>query len=143
MINCVLTTTQNYPTMNGLKTTTTSDGSVTETMDRMVTRIETEGWHLFTRIDHAKEARQKGLELRPTELILFGNPEIGTKLMQDQQTSAIDLPMKALAWEDEEGQVHIACNDMEWLKKRHGLTDDETIGTIAQVIERVCCAAKK
>lgn len=126
--------------MNGLKTTT-SDVSANETVDRMVAQIEEEGWHLFARIDHAKEARQKGLELRPTELILFGNPEIGTLLMQDQQVAAIDLPMKALAWKDEEGQVHIACNDMEWLKERHGLTDDETIGRIASVIEQVCQAA--
>jgi uncharacterized protein (DUF302 family) len=131
---------QNYSIMNDLKTTT-SDVSVTEAVDRMVTQIETEGWHLFARIDHAKEARQKGLELLPTELILFGNPGIGTLLMQDQQISAIDLPMKALAWEDEEGQVHIACNDMEWLKKRHGLTDDETIKTIDTVIQKVCNSA--
>lgn len=126
--------------MNGLKTTT-SDVSVPETMDRMVTQIEKEGWHLFARIDHAKEAREKGLELRPTELILFGNPEIGTKLMQDRQISAIDLPMKALAWEDEEGQTRIACNDMEWLQKRHNLTDSETIKSIAEVISEVCQAA--
>jgi uncharacterized protein (DUF302 family) len=126
--------------MNGLQTAK-SNSPVQETVNRMVAQIEEEGWHLFARIDHAKEARQKGLELRPTELILFGNPEIGSKLMQDRQISAIDLPMKALAWEDEEGQVHIACNDMEWLKQRHNLTDDETIKSIAEVISKVCQAA--
>ena len=126
--------------MNELHTTT-SDFSVTESVNRMVEQIEDEEWHLFARINHAKEAREKGLELRPTELILFGNPEIGTKLMQDQQISAIDLPMKALAWEDEDGQTRIACNSMEWLKDRHDLTDDKTIADIEGVITNVCRAA--
>lgn len=128
--------------MNGLQTTT-SDFSVKETVNRMVAQIEKEGWHLFAHIDHAKEAREKGLELRPTELILFGNPEIGTKLMQDRQISAIDLPMKALAWEEENGQTKIACNNMDWLKERHELTDDETINEIGNVIEKVCNSAVK
>ena len=128
--------------MNGLQTTT-SDFSVKETVNRMVAQIEKEGWHLFAHIDHAKEAREKGLELRPTELILFGNPEIGTKLMQDRQISAIDLPMKALAWEEENGQTKIACNTMDWLKERHELTDDETINEIGNVIEKVCNSAVK
>ncbi|MDD3722381.1 MAG: DUF302 domain-containing protein [Lutibacter sp.] len=86
--------------MDGLKITT-SNFSVTETVNRIVAQIEKEGWHVFARIDHAKEAHGKGLELRPTELILFGNPEIGTLLMQNQQISAIDLPMKILVLEDE------------------------------------------
>ena len=128
--------------MNRLKITT-SDSSVTETVNRMVAQIEKEGWHLFARIDHAKEAQKKGLALRPTELILFGNPEIGTLLMQDQQISAIDLPMKILVWENEEGQVHIASIDLTWLKERHGLTDSATIGKIAQIVENVCRAGSK
>lgn len=118
--------------------TTTSKFSVKETVDRMEQQIEAEGWHLFARIDHAREAHDKGLELRPTELILFGNPQVGTHLMQDQQIAAIDLPMKAVAWEDEKGQTHIACNNIDWLKKRHQLTDDETISTIDTVIQHVC-----
>lgn len=70
--------------MNGL-TTATSDFTVKETIDRMVSIIEAQDWHLFARIDHAAHARKKGLTLRPTELILFGNPVIGTLLMQDCQ----------------------------------------------------------
>jgi len=128
--------------MNSLKTIK-SDFSVTESVNQMTGQIEEEGWHLFSRIDHAKEAQRKGLELRPTELILFGNPEIGTLLMQDQQLSAIDLPIKALAWEDENGQVYVSCNDLEWLKKRHGLTDDNTIDKIAKVVENVCRKGSK
>lgn len=107
--------------MNELHTAT-SDFSVKKTVDRMVAQIEKEGWHLFARIDHAEEARQKGLKLRPTELIFFGNPEIGTRLMQEQQIAAIDLPMKALAFKDENGQTRIACHNIAWLKERHGLT---------------------
>lgn len=126
--------------MNELHTTT-SDFSVTQAINKMVETIEQESWHLFARINHAKEAEEKGLELRPTELILFGNPEIGTKLMQDQQISAIDLPMKALAWEEEEGQTKIACNSMDWLKERHNLTDEKTIADIDRVITKVCRAA--
>lgn len=128
--------------MNSLKTTI-SDFSVAETVKRMAGQIEKEGWHLFAHIDHAGEAQKKGLKLRPTELILFGNPEIGTLLMQDQQISAIDLPMKALAWEDEDGRIHVACNDPKWLKQRHGLTDDETIGKIAKVVENIFITGSK
>lgn len=126
--------------MHGLNTAT-SDFSVEETIDRMVAAIEEEGWHLFARIDHAKEARKKQLTLRPTELILFGNPEIGTLLMQDNQVAAIDLPMKALVWEDAEGCVRIACNRLTWLKERHQLTDEKTMKKIDEVIKRICGSA--
>lgn len=127
--------------MNGLHTTT-SDFSVTETVERMTFTIEDEGWHIFAQIDHANEAREKGLDLRPTILILFGNPEVGTRLMQDNQIAAIDLPMKALVWEGEEGQTKLACNNMEWLREPHHLTDEETIKTINEVTGRVCSSAK-
>lgn len=122
--------------MNDLKTKTSSF-SMEETVNRIVVQIERDGWHIFAHIDHAKEAKNKGLELRPTELILFGNPEIGTLLMQDQQISAIDLPMKVLVWEDENGDVHLACNDLQWLKNRHKLINDDTIHKIAKVIENI------
>lgn len=128
--------------MKGLKITL-SDFSVTESANRMVASIEKEGWHLFARIDHAKEAQKKGLMLRPTELILFGNPEIGTLLMQDQQISAIDLPMKILVWENETGQIQIASNTLLWLKERHGLNDDATIGKIEKVVENIFNAGSK
>lgn len=125
--------------MDGLKITT-SNFSVAETVNRIVAQIEKEGWHVFAHINHAKEARGKGLELRPTELILFGNPEVGTLLMQNQQISAIDLPMKALVWEDENAQIRVACNELKWLKERHKLSCDKTIGKISKVVEKVCRA---
>lgn len=122
--------------MSGLRIKSSSFG-MEETVNRIVAQIELEDWHIFALIDHAKEAEEKGLELRPTELILFGNPKIGTLLMQDQQISAIDLPMKALVWEDEDGKVNVACNDLQWLRKRHKLVGDDTIDKIALVIEKI------
>jgi uncharacterized protein (DUF302 family) len=127
--------------MNGLNIAT-SEFAVKETIDRIVSVIEEQGWHLFARIDHAEHARKKGLTLRPTELILFGNPEIGTLLMQDRQLAAIDLPMKALAWEDEQGQVRIAHNSLQWLKQRHGLSDAATLRVIEEVLAKVCASAQ-
>lgn len=126
--------------MNGLQTIT-SKYSVKETADRVVEQIETEEWHLFARIDHSGEAKKKGIELRPTEVVLFGNPSIGTRLMQDSQTSAIDLPVKALVWEDQEGTVTVGYNTISWLRERHQLTDEETMKQIADVLDRVCTTA--
>ena len=96
----------------------------------------------FVRIDHAEHARKKGLELRPTELILFGNPEIGTLLMQDRQPAAIDLPMKVLVWEDEQGQVRITHNNMRWLKQRHGLTNETALRVIDEALAKICASAQ-
>jgi uncharacterized protein (DUF302 family) len=76
---------------------------------------------VFARIDHAEGAAQVGMTLRPTELALFGNPRGGTPLMQDRQTAGIDLPLKALAWEDAEGHVWLTYNEATWLAQRHHL----------------------
>lgn len=123
--------------MNGLNTAT-SVFPVKETVERILAIIAAEDWHLFARIDHAELAHKKGLALRPTELILFGNPGIGTRLMQDRQLAAIDLPIKVLVWEDEQGQVRITRNDMQWLKQRHGLTDLVILEAIEEVLTKVC-----
>jgi len=118
-----------------------SNYSVNETTDRIVDIIEAEGWHLFARIDHSGQAKRKGLELRPTQVVLFGNPAIGTRLMQDNQTSAIDLPVKALVWEDEGGRVTVGYNTVDWLKRRHHLTDQGTLEQIGTVLHKVCSEA--
>lgn len=128
--------------MNGL-ISAGSDFAVKETIDRMVGVVEAQGWHLFARIDHAGHARRKGLALRPTELILFGDPEVGTKLMQDQQLAAIDLPMKMLAWEDEHGQVRIAHNGIRWLVQRHQLSDEATLRIIDELLAKLRDCARK
>jgi uncharacterized protein (DUF302 family) len=95
--------------------------SVAQTIDRLAAAVTTAGLVVFARIDHGKGAQDAGMELRPTELLIFGHPKGGTPLMQDQQAAGIDLPVKALAWEDESGQVWLGYNDTEWLAKRHGL----------------------
>ncbi len=128
--------------MTGLKSMI-SDFSVMETENRLIKRIEQKGWHVFARIDHAKQATENGLELRPTRVVLFGNPKVGTLLMQDEQSAAIDLPVKALIWEDEKGSVQVAYNTMSWIKERHGLTDVVTIKNIREILEDVCYYASK
>ncbi|MGN6249175.1 MAG: DUF302 domain-containing protein [Ginsengibacter sp.] len=108
--------------MNGL-ITTQSDYSVKETIDRIASIVQSKGLTVFARIDHGDNAAKQGLQLRPTELIIFGNPKAGTVLMQDKQTSGIDLPVKALAWQDVEGKVWLTYNDTNWIANRHGLSE--------------------
>ncbi|GAB4573993.1 MAG: hypothetical protein Tsb008_10020 [Rhodothalassiaceae bacterium] len=101
----------------------TASMSVGETMDRLEQAAKERGFKVFARIDHAAGAASVGAVLRPTELLIFGNPQGGTPLMQKAQTIAIDLPLKALAWQDAEGVVHLGFNDPAFLFARHGMTD--------------------
>jgi uncharacterized protein (DUF302 family) len=105
---------------NGL-ITVASRFSVGETLDRLTAAITSVGLLVFARINHASNAEEVGLKLRPTELLIFGHPKGGTPLMQDKQTAGIDLPVKALAWEDEEGRVWLTSNEAAWLVTRHEL----------------------
>jgi uncharacterized protein (DUF302 family) len=98
-----------------------SSSSVRETIDRLVSAATPRGLLIFARIDHADNAAKVGMALRPTELLIFGSPKGGTPLMQDKQTAGIDLPLKALAWEDADGKVWLACNEAAWIALRHGL----------------------
>jgi len=88
---------------------------------RLEKALETKGMTVFARINHSEGAQKVGESLRPTELIIFGNPKAGTPLMQCKQSMAIDLPQKALIWEDEEGQVWLSYNDPKYMAKRHGI----------------------
>jgi|SRR6185312_137519 len=108
--------------MKGL-ITIQSGYSVKETIDRIASIVQSKGLTVFARIDHAENALKQGLQLRPTELIIFGNPQAGTVLMQDKQTSGIDLPVKALAWQDEAGKIWLTYNDTIWIADRHDLTE--------------------
>lgn len=99
--------------------------SVPETMDRLVAVLQSRGMTVFARIDHAAEARKVGLALQPTQLLVFGNPKGGTPLMAAAPTVAIDLPFKALAWEDAEGKVWLGYNAPSYLKDRHGIEGKE------------------
>ena len=89
------------------------------TMDRLESVVKEKGLNVFARIDHAAGAMKVGKTLRPTEVLIFGNPQGGTPLMECAQSAGIDLPLKALVWEDAAGQTWIGYNDPEYLAKRH------------------------
>lgn len=93
--------------------------SVEETIDRLEALVEAQGLTVFERVDHAQGAHQADLSLRPTQLLIFGSPVAGTPLMQCSQTAGIDLPMKALAWEDDDGNVWLTYTDPDYLARRH------------------------
>ncbi len=107
-------------TDNGL-TTVPSRHDVKVTIDRLEVAAKAKGMTIFARIDHAAGAISVGLTLRPTELLIFGNAKGGTPLMQLQQTIGIDLPLKALAWEDAAGKTWLSYNEPAWLASRHAL----------------------
>ena len=90
-------------------------------MDRLRAAIEKRGMTVLARIDHAAAATQVCLTLRPTEVVIFGNPRAGTPLMQVAQTMGIDLPLKILVWQDGEDKTWLSTNDPKWLAKRHGV----------------------
>ena len=105
---------------NGLVSVKSSH-DVKTTADRLEKKLKQKGMTVFVRIDHATAAQKVGEELRPTELIIFGNPKVGTPLMQCSQKVAIELPQKALIWEDQNGQVWLSYNDPNYLATRHGI----------------------
>jgi uncharacterized protein (DUF302 family) len=109
--------------IEGLTTVASSFGPK-ETMDRLAAAVTAKGMMVFARIDHAAGAAAVGLTLRPTDLLIFGNAKGGTPLMQAEQTIGIDLPLRALVYEDAAGKVWLAYNDPGWLARRHGLGDD-------------------
>ena len=112
--------------MEGLATFE-SDFGPQETMDRFQAAIKAKGMSVFARINHAALAAEAGLPLRPTEVIIFGNPRAGTPLMQAGQTIGIELPLKALIWQDDSGKVWLGHNETQWLAKRHGIEGAEGI----------------
>lgn len=101
--------------------------SVGETMDRFEQAVQAAGMSVFARIDHAKGAAKADMQLAPTELIIFGNPKIGTKLMQSNQRIGIDLPLKALAWQDGQGKVWLDYLQPSDLLARFGIADQPDI----------------
>src|ERR1700730_3141613 len=124
-------------------TTIASDYGPKETMDRLEAEIKAKGMTVFARIDHAAGAAQAGLPLRPTEVLIFGSAKAGTPLMQSNQAVGIDLPLKALVWEDAAGKVWLSYNDPSWIAKRHGLgaDADATIHAMAAALGAVTTKA--
>jgi uncharacterized protein (DUF302 family) len=98
-----------------------------ETMDRLEAEIRARGMIVFARIDHAAGAAEVGLTLAPTELIIFGNARGGTPLMQSMQTVGIDLPLRALVWEDASGTTWLSYNEPGWIAQRHNILNAEPI----------------
>lgn len=101
--------------------TLTSKYSARETMDRLLAALGKRDLTVFARVDHAANAAAAGMALRPTEVVLFGNPKGGTVPMQERQTAGIDLPLKALVFEDADGKVLLGYNDPQWIAQHHGL----------------------
>lgn len=119
-----------------------SNHDVKTTADRLEKALQTKGMTIFKRINHAAGAEKVGKELRPTELVIFGNPKVGAPLMQCGQTMGIDLPQKALIWEDETGNVWFTYNDPAYLAKRHGTKGCEKLITkIQNVLKNFSAAA--
>jgi uncharacterized protein (DUF302 family) len=110
----------------GSVVTKPSKYSVPDTIDRIEKAVTEKGMKIFARIDHGGEAKKAGLDMKPTELLIFGNPKGGTALMVAKPTAAIDLPMKALAWEDKDGHVWLTYNSPELLQERHGVPAELT-----------------
>jgi uncharacterized protein (DUF302 family) len=121
---------------NGLVTKKSAHG-VKATMDCLESTLKAKGITIATRWSHDAGARKVGLELRPTELLIFGNPKIGTHMFTSNQTAGIDLPMKALAWQDANGQVWVTYNDPQYIADRHGITDR------AEIVKKMSGALKK
>lgn len=130
--------------MEGLKTIQ-SDFGPDETMKRLEMEIVAHGLKIFSRINHAALASEARLTLRPTEVIIFGNPRGGTPLMQASQTIGIDLPLKALVWQDASGKTWLSYNEPTWLAKRHelGIENAQLIETMALSLKAMAIKAAK
>ena len=119
-----------------------SQHSVSKTIDRLENILKDKGFKIIARIDHGDAAANVGVELRETELIIFGNPKAGSPLMACQQSVAIDLPQKALAIRDEDGKVWLAYNDPAFLDHRHGLEGcDRVLAKVSSTLKNFTEAA--
>jgi uncharacterized protein (DUF302 family) len=122
---------------NGL-ITRASKYPVAETATRIEDVLKARGVTLFARIDHGGEAQKAGLTMRPTQLLIFGNPKAGTPVMDAAPTAAIDLPLKALVWEDAQGKVWVAHNSADYLARRHGIAPElaKPLGAAGTLIDQ-------
>jgi uncharacterized protein (DUF302 family) len=114
-----------------------SNHSVDETVDRVTNILQAKGITLFALVDHSGEAEKVGMKMPPTKLLIFGSPKAGTPLMLASPSIAIDLPLKILVWQDEQGKVWVSYNSPEYLQQRHDLPQDlvqniAVVGTLAE-----------
>ena len=120
-----------------------STHSVEHTADKLVNALQHKGLTVFATVDHAKGAKGVGLKLNPTTLVVFGNPKIGTLLMQCNALAALDLPQKALIWKDDHGKVWLSYNDPVYMAKRHHLNGcaEKTVAKIGKVLNKFATVA--
>lgn len=112
--------------------------TVAETADKLESVLKSKGMTIFARVDHAGEAAKVGLTMRPTVLLIFGNPKGGTPLMVAAPTAAIDLPMKALMWQDAKGKVWLSYNTVSYIKKRHDMKGmDEAVKNLDATLDKL------
>lgn len=122
---------------NGLKTKS-SPYDVSETATRLEKIINDQGLTLFSRVDHSANAEKVGAELKPTQLLIFGNPKVGTPLMECSPTTAIDLPQKILVWQNDDNQTQITYNQPQYLKKRHDINGcDDILDKVSLVLKDI------
>ena len=122
--------------------TVKSPHDVATTVEKLVAVLESKGMNVFGQVNHGAGAKKAGLELRPTQLVIFGNPKVGTPLMLCSQSIAIDLPQKMLAWQDEDGTVYLSYNDPMHLKSRHATEGcDEVFGKVSGALGKFAAAA--
>jgi uncharacterized protein (DUF302 family) len=115
-----------------------SSRSVPETLNRLRTTLDARGLKVFALVDHSGEAEKAGLKMRPTQLLIFGSPKGGTPVMVAAPTVAIDLPLKALVWEDADGKVWVSYNSPDYLQQRHGIPADlvKNIAGVGALVEK-------
>ena len=111
-----------------------------ETLERLDAAVTRHGMTIFSRMDHGAAAEKVGLELRPTVVVVFGNPRAGTPAMQATPTLAIDLPLRMLIWQDEKG-TWLAYNEPGWVFRRHGIVDDGTVDIMNDVLASIASEA--
>ena len=108
---------------------TPSHYSVKQTLDRLETILKKKGITIALRWSHDAKAKSVGIPLRPTELLIFGNPKLGSHMFTSEQTAGIDFPLKALAWQDEDGKVWLGYNDPEYIAERHHIENRDEVVT--------------
>jgi uncharacterized protein (DUF302 family) len=126
--------------VEGLIVTPSAHGPA-ETMRKLIDAVTEKGLAVLAHIDHAAAAAKAGLELRPTDLLIFGNAKGGTPLMQAGQTMGIDLPLKALVWQDQDGHTLLGYNDPAWLAERHGVKNEQVVAGMRAALAAVAAKA--
>ena len=119
-----------------------SSFSVEETMNRFEQGAKQRGLTIFARIDHAGGAAKIGKTLRPTEVLIFGNPQGGTPFMECAQSVGIDLPLKVLVWQDDQGQVWLGYNDPAYIAQRHGVSQCPAVGPLSKALSSLAATTR-